>query len=189
MLRIAFGRASAFYAIGLAMAWPARAATCNWNDPGLNPHTGSLAAAVDRYQHIPKATRAKLKRRVEAWQPDEIVTITKWAVLGSAVYDGELKNMHWGAGSVCPGVVDRSKWMPGQYEHAPVYCEDGHCVAVPLICRNVVEVVQIAQRAVHPVSRELEGHGTSAVPEPSQYALTLCALMACAAMSRKGAIT
>lgn len=112
---------------------------CSWDKPGANPFMGDVVAAVDRYQDIPAAVRAKLKARMQARQYDEIVLITRDAITGKAQYGSEIRDMHFGTGSICQ-TVTRSKWSAQAQERGLVYCEDGQCILVPTVCRNVSRI-------------------------------------------------
>lgn len=114
---------------------------CSWDRPGVNPFMGDLVAAVDRYKDIPAATRAKLKARMTARQYDEIVDIHRDSIVGRYEYDSEIRDMHFGAGSVCK-TVTRSKWTEQTLERGLVYCEDGQCILVPTVCRNVSRIAR-----------------------------------------------
>lgn len=114
---------------------------CSWDKPGVNPFMGDLVAAVDRYKDIPAATRAKLKARMEARQYDEIVDIHRDSIVGRYEYGNEIRDMHFGAGSVCK-TVTRGKWTEQMLERGLVYCEDGQCILVPTVCRNVSRITR-----------------------------------------------
>ena len=132
-----------------ALALAASTATlpsCSWDRPGVNPFMGDVVAAVDRYQDIPAATRAKLKTRMQKRQYDEMVEIRRDAILGKGSYRSEIRDMHFGAGSVCR-TVTRSKWTDQTTERGLVYCEDGQCILVPTVCRNVSRIERAPARA------------------------------------------
>jgi hypothetical protein len=112
---------------------------CSWDRPGVNPFMGDLVAAVDRYKDIPAATRAKLKARMTARQYDEIVDIHRDSIVGRYDYGSEIRDMHFGAGSICQ-TVTRGKWTDQTLERGLVYCEDGQCILVPTVCRNVSRI-------------------------------------------------
>jgi hypothetical protein len=112
---------------------------CSWDRPGVNPFMGDLVAAVDRYKDIPAATRAKLKARMTERQYDEIVDIHRDSIVGRYDYGTEIRDMHFGAGSVCK-TVTRGKWTEQTLERGLVYCEDGQCILVPTVCRNVSRI-------------------------------------------------
>lgn len=118
---------------------PAPVAACSWNRPGHRAFMGDVVAAVDRYQDIPAPVRAKLKQRMAVRQYDEIVTIGRDAITGRARYGSQIRDMHFGEGQVC-GSVDRSGWRADAQERGLVYCEDGHCILVPTVCRNVSRI-------------------------------------------------
>jgi PEP-CTERM motif len=127
-------------AIALA-ASGATQAQCSWDKPGVDPFMGDVVAAVDRYKDIPAATREKLKARMQARSYDEIVSITRDAIKGKAEYASDIRAMHFGAGSVC-GTVTRAKWTDQMLERGLVYCEDGQCILVPTVCRNVSRITR-----------------------------------------------
>lgn len=136
--------ARAAIAATLCLAAPlAAGATCDWTHAGSRPYTGEIPAAVDAYRDIPAATRARLKARMAARQFDEVVKITPTEIIGRAIYASQIRDMHW-AGGVCRGVADRSRWPAGSTERGLVYCEDGHCILVPTVCRNVSRITRLA---------------------------------------------
>lgn len=116
---------------------------CNWDRPGVNPFMGDVVAAVDRYKDIPAATRAKLKARMQSRSYDDIAVIERDRIHGKASYAPEITEMHFGAGSVCR-TVTRTKWTAQMQERGLVYCEDGECILVPTVCRNVSRVRRVA---------------------------------------------
>lgn len=140
------------------IALAASAATlpqCSWDKPGANPFMGDVVAAVDRYTDIAAPLRAKLKARMQARQYDEIVSITRDAIQGQAQYGSEIRDMHFGAGSVC-STVTRAKWTDKAQERGLVYCEDGQCILVPTICRNVSRITRIAPKPAPKVAQVIE---------------------------------
>lgn len=114
---------------------------CSWDRPGVNPFQGDVVAAVDRYQDIPAAVRETLKKRMVARKYDEIATIRRDEILGAHRYT-ELRDMHFGKGQICR-TVTREKWAPKVQERGLVYCEEGHCIIVPTVCRNVSRVTRL----------------------------------------------
>jgi PEP-CTERM motif len=114
---------------------------CSWDRPGVNPFMGDVVAAVDRYKDIPAAVRSKLKARMQTRSYDEIVSITREAISGKGEYASQITGMHFGSGSVC-GTVTRAKWTDQMQERGLVYCEDGHCILVPTVCRNVSRITR-----------------------------------------------
>jgi len=116
---------------------------CSWDRPGVNPFMGDVVAAVDRYQDIPAATRAKLKARMARRDYDEIALIERDRITGMAQYAPEITGMHFGQGGVCK-TVTRAKWTDKMQERGLVYCEDGQCILVPTICRNVSRIRRTA---------------------------------------------
>ena len=134
----------------LALAASASTATlpaCSWDRPGVNPFMGDLVAAVDRYRDIPEATRVKLKARLQQRSYEDIAVITRDAIAGKADYAADIRDMHFGRGTVCR-TVTRTKWKPEHQERGLVYCEDGHCLIVPTVCRNLSRVTRVAPRPV-----------------------------------------
>ena len=119
---------------------------CSWDRPGVNPFMGDVVAAVDRYQDIPAATRNKLKARMKARSYDDIALIERNAITGRADYAPEIRDMHFGAGSVCR-TVTRAKWAATTQERGLVYCEDGECILVPTVCRNVSRIRRVEKPA------------------------------------------
>jgi hypothetical protein len=103
---------------------------------------GNVVAAVDRYQDIPAEVRSKLKARMAKRQYDEIATIGRDGITGKHRYAPEITDMHFGQGTVCR-TVTRSKWPEKTVERGLVYCESGHCIIVPTVCRNVSRVRRV----------------------------------------------
>jgi hypothetical protein len=130
-----------------ASASTATLPTCSWDRPGVNPFMGDVVAAVDRYQDIPQATREKLKARMKSRAYDEIAVISRDAITGKANYGADIREMHFGRGSVCT-TVSRSKWTNQHQERGLVYCEDGQCLIVPTVCRNVSRITRLAPKPV-----------------------------------------
>jgi len=114
---------------------------------------GDVVAAVDRYQDIPAATRAKLKARMKARRYDDVAVIERDAIRGQANYAPEIRDMHFGPGAICR-TVTRTRWAAKTQERGLVYCEDGQCVLVPTVCRNVSRIRRLDTRpgAVAPSS-------------------------------------
>ena len=104
---------------------------------------GDVVAAVDRYKDIPPDVRARLKARMEVRDYDEIVAIRRDSIEGRGTYSPEIRDMHFGQGSVCR-TVSRTKWLPTALERGLVYCVDGQCILVPTVCRNVSRIRRIA---------------------------------------------
>jgi hypothetical protein len=121
--------------------------TCSWDRPGANPFMGDVVAAVDRYTDIPAPVRARLKARMEARQYDEIAAIRRDTVTGKRKYAPEIRDMHFGQGTLCR-TVTRSKWSDDTVERGLVYCEAGHCILVPTVCRNVSRIKRLGSERV-----------------------------------------
>ncbi len=169
-----FGMLLSFSALSLAplpaqaKAGPAddRIDNCNWNRPGVNPFMGDVVAAVDRYPEIPAQVRERLKQRMRDRNFDEFVTISRDAISGKNNYDARISDMHFGSGRVCRQ-VSRAGWTAEMKERGLVYCEQGHCILVPTICRNVSRI----SRA--PGAPAQAGTGAAGAPPgaaPSQFA-------------------
>jgi hypothetical protein len=120
--------------------------TCSWDHPGQNPFVGNVVAAVDRYTDIPAPVRAELKKRIAERRYDEIAVIKRDAITGRHSYAPEIREMHFGRGQVC-GTVTRAKWSDAAEELGLVYCESGHCILIPTVCRNVSRITRLAERS------------------------------------------
>ena len=116
--------------------------SCSWDRPGAFPFSGDVVAAVDRYSDIPAPVRAALKRRMEQRQYDEVVVIGRDSISGKARYSAEIRDMHFGSGTVCRSVT-RSRWAATAEERGLVYCEAEHCLIVPTVCRNLSRVTRL----------------------------------------------
>ncbi len=134
--------------LALAVSAGSTLPQCNWDRPGVNPFMGDVVAAVDRYQDIPAATRDKLKARMKARTYDDIAVIERDAIKGQgkAQYAPEITDMHFGPGAVCR-TVTRTKWTATTQERGLVYCEDGQCILVPTVCRNVSRIKRLDKPA------------------------------------------
>ncbi|MDP1532007.1 MAG: MHFG family PEP-CTERM protein [Rubrivivax sp.] len=118
------------------------APACSWDRPGHNPFIGDIIAAVDHYTDMPVGVRAALKARMAERRYDEIVTIGRDAIVGRHRYAPDLRDMHFGSGQVCR-TVTRKAWGAHAIERGLVYCESGHCVIVPTVCRNLSRVTRL----------------------------------------------
>jgi hypothetical protein len=116
---------------------------CSWNRPGVNPFTGDVVAAVDRYTDIPVEVRERLKSRMAKREYDDMVTIRRDGISGRNGYDyGQgIRDMHFGPGKVCR-TVSRKAWSSKTVERGLVYCESGQCILVPTVCRNVSRITR-----------------------------------------------
>ena len=119
---------------------------CSWDQPGVNPFMGDVVAAVDRYTDIPEAARTRLKARMATRDYDEIVSIGRDAIVGKAQYSSEIRQMYFGANSMC-NTVTRAKWTQKMQERGLVYCEGTQCIIVPTVCRNVSRITRLAPAA------------------------------------------
>jgi hypothetical protein len=126
---------------------------------------GDVVAAVDRYRDIPPEVRERLKERMATREYDDLVEIRRDSMTGRAGYDygSTISDMHFGTNQVCR-TVTRNSWTPQMQERGLVYCECGHCILVPTVCRNVSRVTR---RGVGPAMAEnapLLGNEPAAAP-------------------------
>lgn len=126
-------------ALTAAPAWAAD--RCEWQSPARDPYTGDVPTAVDRYTDIPNATRERLKARMTKFAYDDIVAIRRDSIEGNFAYEPALLDMHFGKRRIC-GEVTRKTWKADHEERGLAYCEGGHCVVVPLVCRNVSRIIR-----------------------------------------------
>jgi MYXO-CTERM domain-containing protein len=136
------------------MGWmlPAQAATlagervphCSWDRPGHNPFTGDVVAALDRYADIPSDVRQRLQQRMARRQYDDLVSIRRDSIEGRHRYDARIRDMHFGERRVC-GDVTRAEWTAQMQERGLVYCDSGHCILVPTVCRNVSRIARLPE--------------------------------------------
>lgn len=114
---------------------------CDWSDPGANPYTGGVKAAVARYGFPDEAQREILRkwRRIDM---DGVVVITKDGLqpLSRRFVASDLRDMHYGRNRLCAGEVTRAGWADGRSELASVYCSGAHCIAIPFVCSNVSRI-------------------------------------------------
>lgn len=108
---------------------------------------GDVVAAVDHYRDIPTTVRDALKRRMSRRQYDDIVSIERDAIKGRFAYASELREMHFANGQIC-NTVTRKRWSNQTVERGLVYCESGHCIVVPTVCRNVSRITRLGDRKV-----------------------------------------
>ena len=137
---------SLIVSLALAVSAGSTLPQCSWDRPGVNPFTGDVVAAVDHYPDIPAATRAKLKARMKARSYDDIAVIERDGIKGKGSYAPEIRDMHFGPGAVCR-TVSRTKWTATMQERGLVYCEDGQCILVPTVCRNVSRIRRLEKPA------------------------------------------
>ena len=139
-----------FAALAFAMMGgmlPARAAiterlpSCSWDRPGHNPFMGDLVAALDRYTDIPADVRQRLQQRMARRQYDDMVSIRRDSIEGRYHYEPRIHDMHFGERRVC-GEVSRAGWTDQMQERGLVYCDSGHCILVPTVCRNVSRIAR-----------------------------------------------
>lgn len=149
----------------LATAAAFGAASCDWSEPGHNPVSVDVAGLVRNYVDIPPAVRQRLEQRVRDRQYDEVATIRRDSVEGLYRYSG-LRDMHWGAGRLCRGSVNRSTWNSAHVERGLVYCEDDHCLIVPTACRNISRITREVPPGPPPARLEVPGGWAADLGEP-----------------------
>jgi hypothetical protein len=137
-----------------------RVAKCNWDHPGVNPFMGDVVAAVDRYRDIPPLVRARLKERMADRNFDEFVTIGRDSIKGQNYYEPKIRDMHFGAGTVC-GSVSRAGWSARTKQAGLVYCEGDHCILVPTVCRNVSRIHRLGTSGPSRGRADVGAPGTS----------------------------
>lgn len=114
--------------------------SCSWDKPGANRYTGDTLAALDAYSDMSETTKASLRAKMAAHKYDDVVIITRDAIVGEGNYLPGIYGMHFGsAGRVC-ATVSRQKWKPESAERGLVYCADGQCILVPAVCGNVSRI-------------------------------------------------
>ena len=126
-------------------ALPSSVPHCAWDRPGHRAFLGDVVAAVDRYQDIPAEVRARLMQRMATRRYDDIARIERDRIAGRYDYAPDLREMHFADGQVCAR-VSRERWAPDAVERGLVYCESGHCIIVPTVCRNVARVTRLGER-------------------------------------------
>jgi hypothetical protein len=162
-------------AIALTLLSVAHGAPCRWDRPGADPFMGDVPAAVDRYADIPADVRATLRDRMQRHQYDDIVDIRRDSIAGAHRYDATIRDMHFGQGRVCASIT-RQRWLDDTHERGLVYCESGHCVMVPTVCRNVSRITRLRPAVTDSADRLSFEQLTAAlpaigyVPAPADYA-------------------
>ena len=134
--------------VGAATLASATLAVCSWASPGADPYMGDVIAAVDRYRDIPADVRQALQARMLAHQYDDIAEIRRDTITGTQTYS-DLRDMHFGEGRLCR-LPSRALWSAQHTELGLVYCEQGHCLIVPTVCRNVSRVTRTGVPPVLP---------------------------------------
>ncbi|HET9822879.1 MAG TPA: MHFG family PEP-CTERM protein [Burkholderiaceae bacterium] len=116
-----------------------RVAACSWDRPGHNPFMGDVVASIDRYVDIPTLVRIRLKERMRQHRYDDLVSIRRDSIEGKRSYEPQIRDMHFGWDRVC-SQVSRAGWGDAMRERGLVYCDSGHCILVPTVCRNVSRI-------------------------------------------------
>ena len=165
-------------------------ATCSWNSPGQDPFMGDVVAAVDRYRDIPTSIRESLKTRMAKRQYDDFVTIRRESIDGKHSYAPAIRDMHFGNNRLCQS-VNRAKWPDSMTERGLVYCESGHCLIVPTVCRNVSritrhEVPVVATLVTPPAELEFEPPAAGPAAESFEALAAMPALLLASAPPAAG---
>ena len=116
-------------------------ANCSWDHPGHNVYKGDVTTAVDTYTDLAPDVRERLKQRIAKRDYDEMVDIRRDEISGKQRYESDIRDMHFGNGTVCR-TVTRTGWDAQAHERGMVYCEAGQCILVPTVCRNVSRVTR-----------------------------------------------
>lgn len=138
-----------------------QAQSCDWNNPGANPYTGSLSSAVDSYPELSSEAKKVIKQKINSNAYDDHVKITKDLIQGKEVYTSA-SNMHFGNGK-CKGEVNTSKWKPSQNVQALVYCHKEECVIRPQICNNISLISKMPSKGSNPASEAFTSEGDALV--------------------------
>lgn len=153
------------YAHGAPHATMREVEDCSWDRPGADPFMGDVVAAVDRYTDIAPQVRERLKQRMRERQYDEIAVIRRDTIRGKQYYEAQIREMHFGQGRVCRNVT-RAGWSDKMEERGLVYCEQGECILVPTICRNVSRISPAGSGAPGGAgAADTAGTGASAAPD------------------------
>ena len=130
-----------------ALANNAQASTvatqCNWNNPGADRYTGDQAEALNNYKDIPQEIRTILKKKINAHQYDDHISISRIGMVGKQNYANG-RDMHWGQNKMCKGEFSISKWNYMHTEAALVYTYKGYSIAIPSVCGNVFRLDLLA---------------------------------------------
>ncbi len=116
---------------------------CDWNTPGADRYTGTVAAAIAAYG-LPLATQRALIEAFQARRFTDSVVIDRDSIRGKTHdYEPDIRAMHFGSrGRVC-GSVTRARWTPEHTETALVVCADAECIAWPAVCGNVFRLTRV----------------------------------------------
>jgi hypothetical protein len=140
---------------------------CSWDNPGINPYTGTVVEAVSHY-NLNKEAKEEILLKLSHHSFDDSVIIDKDSIEGSKSYTN-VREMHFGANKICHS-VSRTKWK-GRQERGLVYCSGDQCIIIPSVCGNVSRV----DRAVRSSAMSSSNSGYAAytpapsTPPPSVY--------------------
>ena len=121
-------------------------AECEWIDPGRDPYTGTVKAAIDRFVDVPEYAKTALKSKIGFSGAEyDHVLITKDSATGEKG-SWLFYNMNFGSGRICKGRVNTSGWKEKHQERALIYCAFGECVAKFSVCRNISRAILISPK-------------------------------------------
>ncbi len=162
-------------------------AQCTWADPGANPYTGSKAEAVRKLDGIPAGTRERLAELVAARVGFRQVVVTRDQIDAGRLVD--LQDMNFGAGRICPGLVDRSMWGVNHQEMALAWQEGKHVVLWFARCGNIARAIDPKARPSIDQLKEdaeaIKARGMQVVSEPGTLAMIAASLIAIFVALRK----
>jgi hypothetical protein len=148
---------------------------CLWDHPGADPYrsNGDVITALKDYK-LPTVDMQLIKKKMSAYEYDDMVSITREAISGSPkqhVSYSNLRDMHSGH-SVCNGPVKIS-WASNESQLGLVYCGTGDtCVVVPLICDNVALLTRKQeQELIPPAVGGVDPEGSSELSIPIESPL------------------
>ncbi|MBV8124478.1 MAG: MHFG family PEP-CTERM protein [Burkholderiaceae bacterium] len=156
--------------MSIVLAWALAASSvnlsqCSWDRPGVNPYMGDVVEALDHYHDMPADVLAKLKSKMQRRAYDDVVLIRRDRIEGTASYDSEITDMHFGSGSVCH-TVTRKRWPADQVERGLVFCEGDQCVVVPTVCRNVSRLHRLDRPQAVLAARDMDPEDQALVFDP-----------------------
>ena len=155
----------------LIMALELAVAPCSWNKPGSNRYRGDLITALNDY-HLDPLVQEELADKLRHHQYDDDATITRQGIAGDHGSYANLRDMHFGAHSVCHGGVNQTAWTSQQVERGLVYCVGSTCVIVPTICNNLALVDRREGEEpidISPAAGGADGGGLSGPPAAPRF--------------------
>lgn len=167
---------------------------CSWDEPGANRYTGTVAAAVARYE-LPGDAEREILWKWKGIRPDAVVYIGRDSIKVAGGKATMIYDMHFGKGKLCKGPVVMPKWPDSHEEPALMYCSGPHCIVVPIVCNNVSRI-DYTPVIKDPPFRFWEGDPSppmvytppekvNTVPEPASILLAGMGVAMALAMSRR----